>query len=574
MRIATRLGLVIALVLLTVGAVTHGSQLTTAAADFYTRVQVFERMMQIIQHNYVDEVDVDELFDSAIAGALEELDPHSRYYTAEQFQQLQEDYRGDYAGIGIAFELFDFAGEDQVITVIDALEGGPSAALGLRPGDQIVRINGEDATGTTVQQVYDKLRGPRGTRVDVTVRRPGLDELLDYTITRGRVAIAAIRVATMVAPEVGYIHLGTFSQRTSSQLEAALHELEDRGMRRLILDLRRNGGGLMSQAIQVTDKFLEAGRTILKTHGRTPTSNSDTESTSSDTHPRIPMIVLVNRTSASASEIVSGALQDWDRALIVGETSFGKGLVQNQFQFKDGSALFLTIARYYTPSGRLIQRDYEDKEVEEYFNPDLWDEEQSDEDSADQTPIEDRPVYHTAAGREVFGGGGIHPDIEIDPTRVSRLALGLYSAPFRMAFQFGIEYAALHAAEITSFDDYLADFEVTDEIFEQFVEFLRRPYIRKRMDEVSVPLDDEALGQASDDLRIYLKADIAAAIWGQEHGREVLLQRDAPGAALGPPVPTGRRAADAEPQAGQLIRLPRLAAAPSVGQHLAQDSLL
>ena len=537
MRNVTKIGLAIALLLLTVVTAAYGPQMVTATGDFRARLETLERMMKIIELNYVDDVDVDTLFDDAIEGVLGDLDPHSRYITAEEYRQMQEQYRGDYAGIGVSFELFD-----GVITVIEPLEGGPSEALGLRPGDQIVGINGTDATDTNVEEVYERLRGPGGTQVDVTVKRPGLDEMLEYTIVRDRVEIAALSVATMVAPGVGYVRLSTFSQKAAAQLEESLLELQSQGMERLILDLRANGGGLMIQALRVTDKFLEGGKTILRTRGRTPSANSETESTNPDTLPRIPMIVLVNRGSASASEIVAGALQDWDRALVVGETTFGKALVQNQFQFRDGSALFLTVARYYTPSGRLIQREYEGKDREEYYNPEIVaDEGGTPIDIEEHATLEggvpgessvgdaERPVYHTASGRVVYGGGGIHPDVDLEPPLVSGLAAFFYRAPFRLYFRFGIDYAAKHAAELpVRFDDFVADFTVTDEVLEDFVAFVRSAEISDQFEEreIEVPLDDEAIQKAWEDMRMYLRADIAAAVWGQERARSVLLEYD------------------------------------------------
>lgn len=564
MKNLTKVGFAVALLLLTMVAAAYGPQMATAAAEFYARMETLERMLKIIELNYVDDVDVDAIIDDAITGILADLDPHSRYITAEEYRQMQEQYRGDYAGIGVSFELFD-----GVITVIEPLEGGPSEALGLKPGDQIVRINGTDATDTNVEEVYERLRGSRGTRVDVGVRRPGIEELLDYTIERDRVEIAAISVAQMVAPGVGYVRLNNFSQKAADQLEEALRELEARGMERLIFDLRGNGGGLMVQALRVTDKFLSAGKTIVRTQGRTPSANSESESTGNDTHPRIPMIVLVSRGSASASEIVSGALQDWDRALIVGETTFGKALVQNQFQFRDGSALFLTVARYYTPSGRLIQREYEGRELEEYLNPEAAEEARQEAARIEETVTlegitpdrpgageEERPVYHTAAGRVVYGGGGIHPDVELEPPMVSGLAFFLYRAPFRLYFRFGIDYVARHAAEMpVDFESYVESFEVSDELVSEFVEFVRSPVIYGQFEaifenvEEQLPLDDEALARAWEDMRMYLRADIAAAIWGQEPARTILLEYDE----------QVQQAIDLFPQAANLLTMEKIA---------------
>ena len=520
MRNLSRISLAAALVLLTIAAAAYGPGMATATAQIYSRLQILEDIMEIIDRHYVDDVDVDELFDNATRGVLEALDPHSRYYSAEEFKALEEQYRGDYAGIGVSFEMFD-----GVLTVLDALDGGPSQALGIRPGDEIIEVEGQSAIGWTVDEVYDRLRGPAGTLVNVTVMRPSLDELLQYTITRGRVEIAAVSIVAMLNDEVGYIRLNTFSQKTADQVEKALQELENQGMKRLVLDLRGNGGGLMSQALQLTDKFLEGGKVIVETRGRTAVANASEQTTNRYTHPELPMIVLVNRGSASASEIVSGALQDWDRALIVGETTFGKALVQNQFHFRDGSALFLTIARYYTPSGRLIQREYVG---DEYLNPELVDDVRSEDDPEwTGAQAEDRPTYTTAGGRTVYGGGGIHPDIEIEPTRVSRIAALMYRAPLRLFFRYGVRYAAGHAAEIPAdFDDFNDNFVVTDEMVDDFVAFVRSDGIREPLDENNVPLTDEVLDAAREDIRIYIKSDVAAAVWGGDTGREVLLRYD------------------------------------------------
>ena len=520
MRTLSRIGLAAALVLLTIAAAAYGPGMATAAGQMYSRLQVLEDIMEIIDRHYVDEVDIDELFDNATRGVLENLDPHSRYYSAEEYTELQEQYRGDYAGIGVSFEMFD-----GILTVLDALEGGPSQALGIRPGDEIIEVDGQSSIGWTIDQVYENVRGPAGTQVDVTVMRPSVDELLQYTITRGNVDIAAVSIVAMLDDEVGYIRLSTFSQKTADQVEKALQDLEARGMRRLVLDLRGNGGGLMSQALQLTDKFLEGGKVIVETRGRTAVANASERTTNHLTHPELPMIVLVNRFSASASEIVSGALQDWDRALIVGETTFGKALVQNQFRFRDGSALFLTIARYYTPSGRLIQREYVG---DEYVTPELVGDALSEDDpewAGDQA--DERPVFTTAGGRTVYGGGGIHPDIEIAPTRVSGIAALMYRAPLRLFFRYGVRYAAGHAAEIpVDFDDFNDNFVVTDEIVDDFFAFVRSDGIRDPLDENDVPLTDEVLDAARKDVRIYIKSDIAAAVWGGDTGREVLLRYD------------------------------------------------
>ena len=494
------------------------------AHSFYKQLEILGRMFEIIEMYYVEKVEADNMFEYAVGGVLDNLDPHSHYYTAEEYRNLQERYRGDYFGIGIQFDIFD-----NVLTVLDALEGGPSQRLGLRPGDQIIRIEDEDAVGLDNEQIFERLRGPKGTRVTVTVRRPARDQEWDVNITRDQVEVPSILVATMLDPDVGYMRLSTFSQKGAAQLEEHLRDFEKRGMRALILDLRGNRGGLMSQAIRITDKFLSGGKKILETKGRTANASGENLSTDRDTHPSTPMIVLVDHQSASASEIVAGALQDWDRALVVGQTTFGKALVQNQFPFSDGSALFLTIARYYTPSGRLIQRPYVDGDDEDYFNPDWEALEESTNgnvaESEDGTEPVDRPIFHTDAGRPVYGGGGIVPDIIVDPTKVSSLAMWLYNR--RLTFQFATRYVVEHAAALpTDLDAYLERFKVSDAVIDEFIEFLRWPSLREQLDAAQVPLDDETLDEAREDIRMYLEAHIAANVWGLEAGRIVLLRHD------------------------------------------------
>ena len=499
-----------------------GPSLARAAADFKTRIEVLTRMFEYIEMYYVDEVSAEEMFDHAVSGVLEGLDPHSHYYTTEEYRQLTERYRGDYHGIGIQFEIFN-----GVLTVLDALAGGPSEALGLRPGDQIVGINSENAIGLDQEQIYERLRGQKGSQVGVTVRRPGLEVELEFTITRDQVQVPSISAATMLTPETGYIWLNTFSQKSADQMESHLRDFRAQGMTSLIFDLRGNRGGLMSQALRISDKFLDSGKKIVYTKGRTPNANDEQISTDRGTQPRYPVIVLVDHGSASASEIVAGALQDWDRALVVGQTTFGKGLVQNQFPFSDGSALFLTIARYYTPSGRLIQRPYEEGEPEDYMNPDweLIETIGEEEAESDEAAEDDRPEFQTSAGRTVYGGGGISPDVTVAPTRVSRFAVFLYGR--RLGFQFAIDYVASHADELPSdLNGFIADFQVGDEILGEFERFLKRESIQELFERAEIPFSEELMDGARADMRMYLRADIASNLWGLEAGRIVLSQYD------------------------------------------------
>ncbi len=497
--------------LIVVAAVATGPALASRAQRLANRLDTLSRMFDIIEAYYVEDVESEDLFNSAVTGMLEDLDPHSRYYSAEEYRTLRERYRGDYHGIGIQFDIFD-----GILTVLDALEGGPSEKLGLRPGDQIIRIRGEDAVGLDNDEIYDRLRGPKGTDVVVTVRRPALDREWDVTITRDEVEVPAVLAASMLDNGVGYLWLSTFSEKGADQIERYMREFEEQGMNAFILDLRDNRGGLMSQATRITDKFLDGGLQIVETRGKAPNSDSEIFSRDGGTHPRVPMIVLVNHGSASASEIVAGALQDWDRALVVGQLTFGKALVQNQFEFNDGSALFLTIARYYTPSGRLIQRPYVNGADEDYMAPD-WEALESNRD--------DLPIFETAAGREVLGGGGIMPDVVVAPSTVSGLAQWLYAR--RYTFQFATRYVSENGANIPpTLQEFLNEFEVDDAMLDDFVDFLNWPSIRPTLDAAGVPMDDETIGNAREDLRMYLRAHVAANLWGLEAGRIALLDYD------------------------------------------------
>jgi len=500
------------IVIVVVAAIATGPALASRAQRLAARLDTLSRMFDIIEAYYVEDVEADALFQNAVQGMLDDLDPHSHYYSSDEYKTLRERYRGDYHGIGIQFDIFD-----GILTVLDALEGGPSEKLGLRPGDQIVKIRGESAMGLDNDEIYELLRGPKGTRVEVTVRRPALDEEWDVNITRDEVEVPAVLAATMIKPGVGYVWLSTFSEKGADQLERYLEEFEAEGMQAFVLDLRGNRGGLMSQAIRITDKFLAGGKQIVETRGKAPNADGKNFSSDRDTHARLPMIILVDHNSASASEIVAGALQDWDRALIVGQLTWGKALVQNQFEFNDGSALFLTIARYYTPSGRLIQRPYVSGDDADYMQPD-WETIYAARDDG-------MPEFETAAGRMVLGGGGIMPDVEMEPTQASGLAVWLYNR--RYTFQFATRYVAENAAAIpATFEEYLDDFVVDDAILDEFIEFLNWPSIRPTLDETGVPMDEETVAEARDDLRMYLSAHIAANVWGLEAGRIVLLTHD------------------------------------------------
>ena len=329
--------------------------------SLYEKIELFSEIIVKIKNEYVEEKDPQELIEDAIKGVVSGLDPHTTYLSAEYFKQWNQNYDG-YSGIGVTFDIV----KDK-ITIMSVFDDGPSDKVGLMSGDRIVAIEGKSAIGMKRDEVPLTLMGPRGTKVEVTIERRDWDEGRNFIITRDRVHVQSIPFAFMINPGTGYIGIIRFSSTTVEELREALKKLEAQGMKQLILDLRSNGGGRLDAAVDVVDKFLPRNKRIVYTKGRVRGSFREFFSTDRSTHTIQPLIVILNRASASASEIVAGAMQDWDRGLILGETSFGKGLVQRQYPFKDGSALFMTTARYYTPSGRLIQRSYDDKSLEEYY---------------------------------------------------------------------------------------------------------------------------------------------------------------------------------------------------------------
>jgi carboxyl-terminal processing protease len=315
-------------------------------------IRKFNDVLTYTEKFYVEEVDTQKLVEEALKGMLDQLDPHSVYIPAKQFNSIEESFRGDFEGIGIEFQVVN-----DTLTVVSPITGGPSEALGIMSGDRIVKIEGEDCIGITNEEVRNKLRGKAGTKVKVTIIRIGVVEGIVYEITRDKIPIYSVDTHFMYDDEIGYISVSRFSETTFDELNDALKELKTSGMKQLIFDLRGNPGGYLNQAVKIADLFVAEDKKIVYTRGRRNEFDEDYFASKPSAYEKIPLIILINRGSASASEIVSGAVQDWDRGLIVGETSFGKGLVQRQFPLFDNSALRLTISKYYTPSGRSIQRE-------------------------------------------------------------------------------------------------------------------------------------------------------------------------------------------------------------------------
>ena len=385
---------------------------------------------QLITESYVEDVDSAQLAESAIEGMLADLDPHSIYVSAEEMRAVRESFNASFDGIGIYYEFVEGEADQDTLVVLMPIAGGPSEEAGLEAGDRIVSIDDTSAVGFDTDLVQKYLKGPRGTRVDLVVKRPGFREPLEFTITRDRIPLETVVATYMMDDETGYIKLQRFARTSHREVREAIRDLRRQGMQRLVLDLRDNAGGLLDQAYAISDEFLEAGEMIVYTDSRHPANRRQYVATSGGSFEDDPLIVLVNENSASASEIVAGAVQDHDRGLLVGRQTFGKGLVQQQFPLSDGSVLQMTVSRYYTPVGRLIQTPYENGEGDEaYFSSkrDLRDAVREQIASGGMIDgdvlaagLPDSLKYRTDGGRTVYGGGGIFPDYVVALDTLSR----------------------------------------------------------------------------------------------------------------------------------------------------------
>ncbi|MFO7524279.1 MAG: S41 family peptidase [Ignavibacteriaceae bacterium] len=466
---------------------------------------------------YVEEIDTPKLVEAAINGMLSKLDPHSVYISPEQFTSVEESFRGDFDGIGIEFQIIS-----DTLIVVSPITGGPSEALGIMSGDRIVKIDGVDVIGITNEEVRNKLRGKAGTQVEVTIIRSGLDTEVDYTITRDKIPLYSVDARFMIDDKTGYVSVSRFSETTFDELEDALTELKNNGMTQLVLDLRGNPGGYLNQAVKIADLFIDGKKKIVYTEGRRQEFNEEYFSDITYPFEKIPLVVLINKGSASASEIVSGAVQDWDRGLVVGESSFGKGLVQRQFSLPDNSALRLTISQYFTPSGRLIQRDYKNKKDKMEYYSELSEIQEDEGDNIQHTAEQDslKPVFKTNNGRMVYGGGGITPDYIIKSESITEFTRDLLRK--NVFYQYVLSYLDRNSDAISKkFGDDLLKFKSEFLISDQMIsEFL------KMAEEKSVKKNEEELNKDKEYIRTRIKAQVARNFWKNEGWYSVLLEID------------------------------------------------
>ncbi len=434
----------------------------------------FQQVLNFVEASYVDSVNSQKLTRSAIQSMLKELDPHSVYIPAKRRKRMNSELKGNFEGIGIEFNIIK-----DTIAVVSPIEGGPSEQLGIQTGDKIIKVEGENVAGIGIsnRKVIDLLRGEKGTKVDVTIKRPGVKKPLQFTITRDKIPIHSVRASYMINDKTGYIKVNRFSANTTEEFQEAMEELSNQGMENLVLDLRRNPGGYLRAAIRMADAFLESGKNILYTNGRAkPKQTYDATGRGNFEEGRLS--IIIDEGSASASEIVAGAVQDHDRGLIVGRRSFGKGLVQEPKEFPDGSALRLTVARYYTPTGRSIQKPYE-QGIEEYRKDIMERYKHGEFVYKDSIELADSLKYKTPKGRTVYGGGGIMPDIFIpidtalnNSKYLTKLRQnGLIS---RFALQFVDKYRQGVEDNYPNRDAFIREFKTEGRIFNQFIGFIRK----------------------------------------------------------------------------------------------------
>lgn len=391
--------------------------------DTATALQRIEDVFLLINRRYVEKTDPNEIAQYAIDGMLTELDPHSVFFNAERLQGENEAFDAEFEGIGISFELLPGEEGADTLAVLNVIPGGPSDDVGLLSGDRIMQVDGKSTIGFDNEDVRRHLKGPRGTEVTVSIDRPGVDTMLEFDIIRDKIPLYTLDAAYMMEDNTGYIRLNRFARTTYNEFMASLRTLKNQGMERLVLDLRGNRGGYMQMAVRVAGEFLKEGQLVVSQSGYTEDSKEAFYASGNGLWEEGPVMVLVDGASASASEIVAGALQDHDRGLIVGQRTFGKGLVQKQYLLRDGSALRLTVARYFTPSGRLIQTDYEDGDRTDYYasKAELKKSDGTHTSAELLADVPDSLRFTTSSGRTVVAGGGVIPDYIVPADSLSSL---------------------------------------------------------------------------------------------------------------------------------------------------------
>jgi carboxyl-terminal processing protease len=458
-------------------------------SDVKDSLKQFTQVYQTIEDNYAEPVNADKaIYNGAIPGMLHALDPHSNFFDPKSYSLLREEQRGKYYGVGMTV-----GPRNNKVIVIFPFVGTPAYKAGIHPGDVIVAVDGKATDNMSTSDVADLLKGPKGTTVHITILREGVEKPMEFSLVRDEIPRNSVDLAFMIKPGIGYIHITGFQETTEHEVAEALDKFGD--LKGLVLDLRQNPGGLLSEGVGVADKFLKKGQVIVSHHGRSSPEKRYVATHGNGGHD-YPMVVLVNKGTASAAEIVAGAIQDHDRGLIIGETTFGKGLVQTVYPLSENTGLALTTARYYTPSGRLIQRDYSNISLYDYYyNRD------SDSNNAGHE------VKLTDSGRTVYGGGGITPDVAVAPIKSNRFqdTLLQHYAFFNFAKRYVVK------------NHVTPSFEVDDQIMQEF---------RKFLDEEKIPYTEAELLENNDWIRYNIKSEVFTDQFGQDKGLEVRAEND------------------------------------------------
>ncbi len=485
-------------------------------SEVFKNLNKFRQVLMHIENDYVDEVNSDELVESAISNMLEELDPHTSYIPAKDLELIQSRLEGNYEGIGIEFNIFK-----DTIHVVTPLSGGPSQKLGIKAGDKIIKVDDElvAGVGMTNQKVVETLRGPGGSEVTVSIKRKGENDLINFTIERDVIPQYSIDVSYMVDDKVGYIKIARFANSTYLEFKEALLKLKDQGMEKLVLDLTGNPGGYLNRAVQIADDFLSGRQMIVYTDGKEKRYVEEHYSGETGDFEKGSLVIMVDEGSASASEIVAGAVQDHDRGLIVGRRSFGKGLVQLPIDLNDGSELRLTISRYYTPSGRSIQKQYTEGKLDEYYREAYERYTSGELYTSDSIKFNDSLAYETDKGRIVYGGGGITPDVfvALDTTENSRYLNRLFST--NSLQEYTVKYAEENRGKLLEmeFDRFKAYFEVSEEMLQDLVTLAEAN---------SLPFNQGDFNKSKKLLKQLVKAYIARGVWDNEGFYPIFNEQD------------------------------------------------
>lgn len=477
-------------------AFAQSNQQPRSQSDSYSKLRLFTEVFNRVRTTYIYDIDVDEVIDAAIDGMLGELDVHTNLFRPDDFEEFQTGTRGRFGGLGISIDK-----QGDYITVVSPIGGTPAYNMGILAGDRIISVDDENIVGMSTDEAIRKMRGDPGTQVTITIERPGVEENLVFNIVREMIEIKSIPYSFRFDDGIGYIRIRQFNANTSNELSRAIDELEEKGLRGLMIDLRFNPGGLLNEAIDTVNEFVGKGKKVVFTKGRIPQANQEFYTTKDVMRTGYPVVVLINEASASASEIFAGSMQDWDKGLVVGKTSFGKGSVQQLFPLSGGYGVKVTTSKYYIHSGRCIDR--------EYYERILRGEEISEEEMKKIEAERKKKIYHTNMGRVVYGGGGITPDIEIEQATLNPFQIDLRRK--NLFFPFSIDYLVEHEDEITK------DFQVTEQMFNDFIDYAI---------ENEVEITEEDIEENREWIKTSLRSNVLSRKLGDQEGYKVSLAMD------------------------------------------------